>query len=260
MPHLFLIFAAALFATSAMAQPDVGCECLWQGSFAEIADNSDVIVLGEVVAVKGNAIDLAIEAQLQGAVYFDPMRIWMRAKDYCRPEVARFSQGSRWIFALQRIDSVPAGGFDPSTPNVSYGRKGDWQLSSCGGYFLAVTGETVRGNLVPSMTRWDDNPKMQPVLVDLVSAFIDGRAEIADLEAAVVEDPALKALKLNTRSFLRGQEDFFSTETPAINPSLNQVIPSDKTSEIGSPTDAPLNTQPDAANAEGTPQTNPKPH
>lgn len=221
MVHFFSVFFATLLATTAAAQTDTECECLWRGSFAEVAETSDAVVLGEVVAVKGNAVDLSLEAQLYGEVYFDPIRVWMKAKNYCRPEVAGFTPGSRWIFALHRIDKVPQGGFDPSTPNMSYGRQGDWQLSSCGGYFLAVTGETARGNLVPSMARWDDNPKMQPVLIDLISAFMDGRAKIADLEAAIMEDPALKALKLNTRGFLRGQEDYLPLEAPLISPELD---------------------------------------
>lgn len=238
MERLLFFVMAILGVDFAQAQADESCACLWQGSFAEVAPNSDAVVLGKVVAVKGNAVDLALEAQLRGNIYFDPIRIWMKAKNYCRPEVSRFTEGSRWIFALDHIDAIPDGGFDPLTPNISYGRKGDWQLSSCGGYFLAVTGETARGNLVPSMARWDYTPKMQPVLVDLIRAYVDGRADLADLQTAVAEDPALKALKLNTRGFLRGQEDFLpadesSSAEPAAEPKSETKAEAEATIRAG---------------------------
>ncbi|GIR90379.1 MAG: hypothetical protein CM15mP89_3840 [Gammaproteobacteria bacterium] len=43
-----------------------------------------------------------------------------------------FPVGSRWIMALAEITEVPEDGFDPSTPNQSYGRPFDFVLSSCG--------------------------------------------------------------------------------------------------------------------------------
>jgi hypothetical protein len=95
------------------------------------------------------------------------------------------------------------GGFNPATPNVSYGRIGDYSLSSCGGYWLSRHGDTVTGNLV-NAPRWERDPPMTPVLLDLVAAYVAGNADAAALLTASQEDPALRELILDTRAFLRG--------------------------------------------------------
>ena len=66
--------------------------------------------------------------------------------------------------ALHRIDEDVPDGFNPHTPNVSYGRVGDYALSSCGGYWLSQSGDWVTGNLVEA-PRWERAPKMTPVLL-----------------------------------------------------------------------------------------------
>jgi hypothetical protein len=136
----------------------------------------------------------------------------MRTGNYCRPAAEQFAPGSRWILALEEITEAPEDGFNPHTPNQSYGRPHDYILSACGGYWLSVRGETAVGNLLPGMARWDHEPDMTPVLVDLVAAFLDQRASIDDLRDASEEDPELKALMLDTRSFLRGQDGLLDSE------------------------------------------------
>ena len=96
--------------------------------------------------------------------------------------------------------------FNPGTPNISYGRVGDYQLSSCSGYWLQVTGDYVTGALVQS-PRWEREPKMTPVLLDLVAAFVHGKTDAEALLHASREDPALRELKLDTRAFLRGDPE-----------------------------------------------------
>lgn len=212
--------AACLLAPSAVAAQDMpeACTCLWAGSFAEVAPASDLVLRGEVIARKGNAVDIAPIAQFQGQTWLDSIRVWMRTGDYCHPSAETFSPGSEWVLALDQIQSVPEDGFNPSTPNQSYGRRLDYQLSACGGYWLKVRGETVIGNLVPGTPRWNHEPDMTPVRVDLVAAFLAGKASIDDLRDAASEDPALRALRLDTRSFLRGQADFLDPEEPAGEP------------------------------------------
>lgn len=183
------------------------CACLWAGSFTEVAATTDLVAVGSVVAVKGNAVDFALETTLRGEDFRNPIRVWMQARDWCRPEVERFPEGSRWVLALDRIEEVPEDGFNPSTPNISFGRRLDYQLSSCGGYFLAAEGDAVIGNLVPGMPRWEYTPDMTPVLLDLVAGYLDGTVTAAALKAASEEDPAVRELMLDTRSFLRGQDE-----------------------------------------------------
>ena len=111
--------------------------------------------------------------------------------------------------ALSEIREVPADGFNPSTPNQSFGRPFDYTLSSCGGYWLKVQGNTATGNLVPDMPRFYHEPDMSPVLVDLVEGYINGTVSIDGLIEASRERPdVVNELILDTRSFLRGQADW----------------------------------------------------
>ena len=108
--------------------------------------------------------------------------------------------------ALDHIDEVVAGGFNPSTPNISYGRVGDYSLSSCGGYWLSQSENLASGNLI-NAPRWVREPEMMPVLLDLIAEFIEGSVSQEALLEASREDPALRELMLDTRAFLRGDED-----------------------------------------------------
>ncbi len=180
------------------------CECLWQGSFSEVAPTADLVVLGTVGRVKGNAIDIDVDVTLTGPDWATAPRVWLKTGDYCRPDVAEFAKGQRFIFALRRLTEVPVDGFNPSTPNLSYGRVGDYALSNCGGYWLRVEGLRASGNLVPGMPRYAQSPKMTPVLIGHITAYLKGWASLDSLIEATKEDPELEALKKDSRSFLRG--------------------------------------------------------
>ena len=180
------------------------CECLWQGSFSEVAPTADLVVLGTVGRVKGNAIDIDVDVTLTGPDWATAPRVWLKTGDYCRPDVAEFTQGQRFIFALRRLTEVPADGFNPSTPNLSYGRVGDYALSNCGGYWLKVEGLRASGNLVPGMPRYAQSPKMTPVLIGHITAYLKGWASLDSLIDAAKKDPELEELKKDSRSFLRG--------------------------------------------------------
>jgi hypothetical protein len=196
-----LLLALALFPRPGYAE----CGCLWEGSFAEVQARADLIVAGTVVEIKGNAVDLQVEESLRGKTYLDQIRIWMATRDYCRPEAEAFPPGSRWIMALNRISEVPDDGFDPGTPNQSFGRVDDYYLSNCGGYWLNYSGEAVTGNLV-NAPRWARDPDMTPVLLDLLRAYVRGEASREALQKASEEDPELTDLMLDTKAFLRGQD------------------------------------------------------
>jgi len=210
---------AAVLADWAIGQPDAtgaDCGCLWEGSFSEVASATDLVLLAEVQTVKGNAVDLVPEQILQGKFWLDSLRVWMQTQDYCRPPADDFPAGSRWIMALSQIQEVPEGGFDPSTPNQSFGRPYDYTLSSCGGYWLRVNGGTATGNLVPGMPRFYHQPDMSPVLVDLVAGHLTGTVSTEALAEASQERPeAVEELILDTRSFLREQADWLPEEDAA---------------------------------------------
>ena len=138
----------------------------------------------------------------------------MKAGDYCRPDIDSFPEGSRWILALNKIEALPEGGFNPSTPNISYGRIDDYSLSSCGGYWLKVSGQRASGNLIPGMPRFADAPKMNPVLVSHIASFIGGEASLNSLIRASEIDPELEALKRASRGFMRRGGLLPPTEQP----------------------------------------------
>ncbi len=195
-----LWLALCLLAPPALAE----CECLWQGSFVDVQATADLVVSGSVVASKGNSVDLAVSRVLRGPQPAETVRIWLQTADYCRPDAALFPAGTDWVMALRKITDVVPGGFNPATPNISYGRPGDYILSSCGGYWLALNGDRVTGSLV-NAPRWERDPPMTPVLLELVADFVQGRVERDTLLQASQEDPALRQLQLDTRAFLRNE-------------------------------------------------------
>ena len=213
---LLAIATASALRSPATAQPEATgaeCNCLWQGSFSEVAPAADLVILGEVQAIKGNAVDVLPEEVLKGSLWLDTVRVWMQARDYCRPPADTFPPGSRWVMALSQIDEVPEDGFDPFTPNESFGRREDYVLSSCGGYWLRVNGNTATGNLAPGAPRFYHQPDMSPVLIELIAGYLAGTVSADALAEASRERPeAVDALILDTRSFLRGQEDWLPTE------------------------------------------------
>jgi len=195
---LSLCFVLTLLSPPGYAQ----CDCLWQGSFSDVQADTDLVVSGTVVATKGNSVDLAITRNLRSEGGPEEIRVWMKSKNYCRPEAELFPVGTQWVMALHTITEEIPGGFDPNTPNISYGRIGDYSLSICGGYWLRQNQNLVMGNLVDA-PRWEREPQMTPVLLDLVVDFVQGKLNQDSLLQASKEDPALRELMLDTRSFLR---------------------------------------------------------
>ncbi|MEQ8800933.1 delta-aminolevulinic acid dehydratase [Haliea sp.] len=194
--------ALALLGTLAQGAPEEECSCLWQGSFAEVEAQTDLVAAVTVLGGKGNSLDVTVDRILRGREFNEKVRLWLKARDYCRPDAEGFPVGTRWVMALYRIAEEVPGGFDPDTPNISYGRIGDYRLSSCGGYWLELHEDRVTGNLV-NAPRWERAPKMTPVLLDLLAAYTRGDVTSEALLEASREDPALRELMLDTREFLR---------------------------------------------------------
>jgi len=197
------LYCALWLLASTAAQAE--CDCLWQGSFSQVQADTSLVVAGTVMVNKGNSIDLSVERLLRGSLPHENVRVWLKTADYCRPEPALFPVDSQWVMALQRIDEEVPGGFNPNTPNISYGRLGDYSLSSCGGYWLSLKGDWVSGNLVDA-PRWERDPKMTPVLLDLLADYVAGTADSMVLLEASRADPAARQLMLDTRAFLRGDK------------------------------------------------------
>jgi len=199
-----LILALALLMGVNTARAE--CECVWEGSFVDVHGGADLIVSGTVRTHRGNAVDVSVDHILRGREHLDEIRVWMQTGSLCRPKAEEFPPGSSWVMALHRISEVPPGGFDPDTPNQSFGREFDYFLSSCGGYWLSLRGGRVTGNLIAA-PRWEYDPPMTPVLLDLVEDYVNEKLPREALADAARRDPALQELMLDTRGFLRGHKE-----------------------------------------------------
>lgn len=176
----------SLLLAGVLTQPATACECLWQGAFIDVLAHADLVVSGRVTMRKGNAVDLDVDDVLRGQEFRDRVRIWgnphpagpgsppdstprmsgdngvtgLPEPGYdpafdadCRVDVADIDPGSQWVMALRRIERLPSSGFNPATPNISYGRVDDYALSRCGVYWLRRDASFVSGNLLKA-PRW----------------------------------------------------------------------------------------------------------
>ena len=76
-----------------------------------------------------------------------------------------------------------------------------------------MNGDTATGNLVPGTPRFYHQPDMSPVLIELIAGYLVGTVSQEALSEASRERPeAVDALILDTRSFLRGQENWLPAE------------------------------------------------
>lgn len=202
---------ATLFSLTVSAQPPATCSCLWHGSFSQITQRADLIISGRVLSHKGNSADISIARTLydRGLNFteFKPViRIWGDNGKLCRPDISTFPPGSEWLLALNKITEDVEGGFNPNTPNISYGRINDYYLSQCGAYWLALNEGMVSGNIAKG-PRWQwDGEKSSPVLLELISAYID---EIIPEQALIEAAKPLtetKKLMNETKRFLDSQQ------------------------------------------------------
>lgn len=225
--------------TVMLSAPAAACGCLWQGSFVEAIENADLVVSGQVVASSGNSFDIDIDEVLHGDEFREQIRIWghldmeLAEADrattrepghgdpgqdalppgrsvqapQCRADTGEFTPGSQWVLALQRIDTVPAHGFNPDTPNISYGRPQDYALSQCGVYWLARDDSVVSGNILQAR-RWEYRGTPNPVLLySLLADYLRGETDRDTLEQALRKPDRQKTRQLmdQTREFLRQQ-------------------------------------------------------
>ncbi|MBB3048163.1 hypothetical protein FHR99_002429 [Litorivivens lipolytica] len=187
------------------ALPAQACRCLWEGNFTELDLEEHTIVLGEVQSHAGNSMDLSVMEVLSGKLFQEQIRVWGAIGNLCRADVKEFEKGSQWLMVLDSIEETPEWGFNPSTPNFSYGRVGDFELSRCGVYWLKHHNGYLSGN-VDDARRWFYlDRKKSPVSLELIKAFIDGRADKELLAEAAAPREGKEALQLNTRVFLEQQ-------------------------------------------------------
>lgn len=197
-PLILLLFMLA-------AVPAQACRCLWEGNFTDLDLDQHIIVVGQVANHAGNSLDLSVMEVLQGPLYQEKVRVWGAIGNLCRADVKEFEQGSQWLMVLDKIEEIPEWGFNPSTPNFSYGRVGDYELSRCGVYWLKHHNGYLSGNVDDSRRWFYLDRKKSPVSLELIKAFIDGRADKALLAKAAAEREEKQELQTDTRVFLYQQ-------------------------------------------------------
>ena len=201
-----LVTALILIGATQAVSASETCSCIWRGDFAKAQQRADLVIHGAVVASRGNSIDLDVARVLRGKEFNPIIRVWGNNGKLCRPEVEQFPIGTEWMMALERIEEEVEGGFNPSTPNISYGRVGDYQLSSCAANWLKIEEGYATGNLIDGH-RWQyQNDKMRPVMIEIVQAFIDGVLPREALQEAAKPDTKTRKLMNETRAFIRAQD------------------------------------------------------
>ncbi|MFT5576173.1 MAG: hypothetical protein ACI89D_001694 [Bermanella sp.] len=184
----------------------LACSCVWQGNFAEVDKTGATIVLGKVRSHKGNSMDLQVDEVLQGTLYRNDIRIWGDTGSLCRAKLDGFANGSEWLLVLNPITDIPDDGFNPNTPNISYGRVGDFSLMRCGVYWLEHRNAYLSGN-VDDDKRWlYIDKKKSAVSLQLIRKFLNGSADKAVLTEAAKPSPERKELLTDTKIFLMQQQ------------------------------------------------------
>jgi len=134
---LLLILGMGLVVVSG---PDTrACSCAWQGPFKDVVPLAQAVVLGRVErhlldADQVVAMDFQVEDVLRGDIPNRRIRVWGDMGWLCRASIRQFPEGTHWILALNGPGSKP--GQNP----------GDFAVSSCGQYWLAVAEGMAMGN------------------------------------------------------------------------------------------------------------------
>lgn len=184
----------------------LACSCIWEGNFTDIDKGNVTIVLGTVLSHKGNSMDLAVDEVLQGQLYREEIRIWGKKGNLCRADLDNFAANSEWLLVLEPITDVPDDGFNPSTPNISYGRVGDFSLKRCGVYWLEHRNGYLRGNLDDDKRWLYLDKKKSPISLTLIRRYLAGSADKALLAEAAKTPPEKNELSTDTRAFLMQQQ------------------------------------------------------
>lgn len=120
----------ALLVTLLAPGVALACSCMWSGPFTKMALGTDLVVVAEVRSYYRHGMDVAVIDVLKGGEDRSVIRVWGDTGALCRPYVAAFPRGTRWIFALKR---------EPGTR--------DYIISVCGEYWLEVRGDQAVGRI-----------------------------------------------------------------------------------------------------------------
>jgi len=126
-----LLLAGSLALVPSLAD---ACSCAWAGGFLQVAPQAPLIIIGDILRHEHDpapAMAVWVREVLKGGLLDSGMRVQMGDGMHCRPSVADFPLGSRWVLALNGPGAKPGPG---------------WALSHCGEFWLRLEGDQVRGS------------------------------------------------------------------------------------------------------------------
>lgn len=148
MKAFFLIIIVLL--VHGTADDAFACSCVPEvNPFLKVAPKSVLVIRGRVLRHTGGGEtprEMDVEV-LENFVDEAPKKVITVSGDdggQCRPYVSRFPVGTEWVLALEHAikDAEEARHYFMSEPD-----KGDFAISNCGAYWLAVKEGKVRGNV-----------------------------------------------------------------------------------------------------------------
>jgi len=166
----------------------------------DIAEKADLIVDASIIGFKGNAMQLSRYEVLKGSEFRPDIQVWLKHKNECRPSKDTFISQKDWVFALKKISSVPDDGFNPNTPNSSFGLEGDYEISSCGAYWLKSDDNIATGNLLSGKRFQFIGDEI--VSVTMLANYFSGRINRTDIDKAVAARKEAEELMKKTKLFL----------------------------------------------------------
>ena len=154
--RLHLVIFSMLVAALAAPGVALACRCLWAGPFTKVALATELVVLADVKSYERHGMDVVVIEVLKGKEDRRTIRVWGDDGALCRPYVSTFPRGSRWILALQR---------EPAS--------GDYAISGCGAFWLAVKGDKVVGRVAATKR---DAPDESVLLASMLAWIRSGGA------------------------------------------------------------------------------------
>ncbi|HZY30211.1 MAG TPA: hypothetical protein VFF86_01080 [Candidatus Methylomirabilis sp.] len=123
------------------------CSCVWAGPFSKVALGKELIVLGEVLSHYKNSMEFQILDVVQGTEERRTIRIWGDNGALCRPYVAHFPIGTRWLLAVFPLPEKTGETRPPWQGFASPPGRREYAISVCGDFWLEVRGETAIGRI-----------------------------------------------------------------------------------------------------------------
>jgi len=139
--------ALVLLAILGLPKSAFACSCMWAGPFSKVTLGKELIVLGEVMDHYKNSMEVQIIEVVKGTEERKTIRIWGDNGALCRPYVAHFPIGTRWLFAVFPLPEKTGETRPPWQGFASPPGRREYAISVCGDFWLEVRGERTVGRI-----------------------------------------------------------------------------------------------------------------